>query len=87
MNRNAVTWSYLCQTLRATITIALLASAPSFARAQPATTVTLYISFGPGGGYDFYGRADIAKAHADFDPLPGDKLQQLISSAGDLPPR
>jgi tripartite-type tricarboxylate transporter receptor subunit TctC len=34
----------------------LLASAAGFAGAQPAKTVTLYIGFGPGGGYDFYGR-------------------------------
>src|SRR6478736_4292103 len=56
MNRTAVMWSYLYRTLRTAITIALLASAPSLALAQPAKTVTLYIGFGPGGGYDFYGR-------------------------------
>jgi tripartite-type tricarboxylate transporter receptor subunit TctC len=30
--------------------------------------------------------ADIAKTHADFDPLPGDKLQQLVAGAASLPP-
>jgi tripartite-type tricarboxylate transporter receptor subunit TctC len=56
VSRTATTWSCLHRTLGTAITIALLAGAISLARGQPAKMVTLYIGFGPGGGYDFYGR-------------------------------
>lgn len=57
----AATRFFRRRTFRAAITIALLASplptgVIDLAHAQSAKTVTLYIGFGPGGGYDFYGR-------------------------------